>query len=461
MHQKEKTMPSHQPSGSALGVRPYISQTDAFKDGCDSPRAFLECCLEVIAAQEDGVGAFVTLNIEGARAAADASTQRWKSGATLSPIDGMPVGIKDIMETADMATEQGSPLFVGWHGKRDCAAVAALRAAGAVVLGKTVTTEFAASHPSTTRNPWDHARTPGGSSSGSAAAVGIGMIPAALGSQVIGSIIRPASFCGCVGFKPSVGGINRGGSFDHFSQSCTGVLGATLADTWTMARAISLRVGGDPGFAGLSGPLEPPRARKPRRLAFLETAGWPDASEAAKQALADARQRLQAAGIEVVDRTSHDATTAVEKAIARALALSRAINAWEGHWPLNTYAVDMDRSRLSLSAQGRLAEAQAMTQEQYQGLLSERQRIRDVYAALHPACDACMTLSAPGAAPLGLEWTGNPIFTVPTSLLGVPSLSLPVLGDDGLPLGLQVIGFRDQDAELFSAADMILTLFQD
>jgi Asp-tRNA(Asn)/Glu-tRNA(Gln) amidotransferase A subunit family amidase len=222
-----------------------------------------------------------------------------------------------------------------------------------------------------------------------------------------------------------------------------------------------LRVGGDPGFAGLGGPLEPPKARKPRRLALLETAGWPDASEAAKQALADARQRLQAAGIEVVDRASHAATAAVEKAIAGALALSRSINAWEGYWPLNTYAVDMDRSRLSLSAQGRLAEAQAMTQEQYVGLLSERQRIRDIYAALHPACDACMTLSAPGAAPLSLEWTGNPIFTVPTSLLGVPSLSLPVLEDDGLPLGLQVIGFREQDAELFSAADMILTLFQD
>jgi Asp-tRNA(Asn)/Glu-tRNA(Gln) amidotransferase A subunit family amidase len=452
-------MSAKQKSENVLGVRPYISQTGAFKDGSDSPRAFLERCLEVIEAQEDGVGAFVTMNIEGARVAADASTERWKSGSTLSPIDGMPVGIKDIMETADMATEQGSPLFVGWHSKRDCAAVAALRAAGTVVLGKTVTTEFAASHPSTTRNPWDHARTPGGSSSGSAAAVGIGMIPAALGSQVIGSIIRPASFCGCVGFKPSVGGINRGGSFDHFSQSCTGVLGATLADTWAVARAISLRAGGDPGYPGLSGPIELPVARKPHRLALLQTAGWPEASEAAKQALADAHQRLQVAGIDVVDRTSHDAIAAVEKAIAGARQLSMSINAWEGHWPLNTYAADMDRNQLSIRAQGRLTEAQAMTQEQYQGLLSERQRIRDVYAALHATCDACMTLSAPGAAPLGLDWTGNPIFTVPTSLLGVPSLSLPVLEDDGLPLGLQLIGFMDRDADLFSAAGMIISLF--
>jgi Asp-tRNA(Asn)/Glu-tRNA(Gln) amidotransferase A subunit family amidase len=278
---------------------------------------------------------------------------------------------------------------------------------------------------------------------------------------VIGSIIRPASFCGCVGFKPSVGGINRGGSFDHFSQSCTGVLGASLADTWTVARAMSLRAGGDPGYPGLSGPLELPAARQPRRIALLETAGWPEASETAQQALADARKRLQAAGIDVVDRTSHDATAAVEQAIAGARDLSMSINAWEGHWPLNTYAVDMELSGLSTRAQGRLAEGQKMTQEQYQGLLTERQRIRDIYAALRAACDACMTLSAPGAAPVGLDWTGNPIFTVPTSLLGVPSLSLPVFEDDGLPLGLQLIGFADRDADLFSAAGAIITLFQD
>lgn len=454
-------MPSEQKYDKTLGVRSYIAQSSAFKEGGDSPRAFLERCLEVIKAQEDEVGAFVSLNIDAARVAADAATARWRAGTTLSPIDGMPVGIKDIMETADMATQQGSPLFVGWHGKRDCAAVAALRQAGAVVLGKTVTTEFAASHPSTTRNPWDHTRTPGGSSSGSAAAVGSGMLPAALGSQVIGSIIRPASFCGCVGFKPSVGGINRGGSFDHFSQSCTGVLGASLADTWTVARAIALRVGGDPGYVGLSGPLSLPAARQPRRVALLQTAGWPEASEAAKQALADARQRLQAAGIDIVDRTSHGTVAEVETAIAGARQLSMSINAWEGHWPLNTYAVDMDRNALSSSAQSRLATAQKMTQEQYQDLLAERQHIRDGYATLYAVCDACMTLSATGAAPVGLDWTGNPVFTVPTSLLGVPSLSLPLFEDDGLPLGLQLVGFVDRDADLFAVAGSIIALLQD
>ncbi len=195
-------------------ARSYFAAARTFRDGTDTPRAFLERCIATIEALDPQVGAFVATNLPAARAAADAATARWKSRTTLSPIDGMPVGIKDIMETADMVTEQGSPLFAGWRGGRDAAAVAALREAGAVIIGKTVTTEFAATHPRGTRNPWDLERTPGGSSSGSAAAVASGMVPAALGTQVIGSIVRPSSFCGCIGYKPSVGGINRGGSFD-------------------------------------------------------------------------------------------------------------------------------------------------------------------------------------------------------------------------------------------------------
>src|SRR5205814_3887300 len=153
-----------------------------------------------------------------ARAAADRSTERWRGGRSLSGIDGMPLGIKDIIETADMPTEQGSPLFVGCRTGRDAASVAALREAGAIILGKAVTTEFASTEPRGTRNPWDRERTPGGSSRGPAAAVACGMVPAALGTQVVGSILRPAGFCGCVGFKPSVGGINRGGSDDFRRQ---------------------------------------------------------------------------------------------------------------------------------------------------------------------------------------------------------------------------------------------------
>ena len=452
-------MPSDQNPTAGLGRRSYLAATAAFKDGSDTPRDFLERCLEIIEAQEERVGAIVSTNLDGARKAADEAATRWKAGKTLSPIDGMPIGIKDIMETADMPTGQGSGLFTAWEGKRDCAAVAALREAGAVIVAKMVTTEFASSHPSPTRNPWDTARTPGGSSSGSAAAVGIGMLPAALGSQVIGSIIRPSGYCGAYGFKPSVGGINRGGSFDDFSQSCTGVLGASLADTWTVARAMSLRAGGDPGYPGLSGPIELPAASKPKRIAFLETAGWPSATDGAKQALDQAREKLQAADIDVIDRTSSSAVEGVEVVIADAQQLSMNINAWEGHWPLNTYARDMDKSKLSTSAVDRLEKAQKMTQEQYQGLIIQREAIRATYETLTSEADLCMTLSAPGSAPVGLASTGDPIFTVPTSLLGVPSLTLPVLEDEGLPLGLQLIGYVQQDANLFAAAGAIDSLF--
>src|SRR5262245_5175317 len=178
----------------------------------------------------------------------------------------MPVGIKDIIETADMPTEMGSPLFAGWRSQKDAACVAALREAGAVIVGKTVTTEFAASEPRGTRNPWNPAHTPGGSSSGSAAAVASGMVSAGLGTQVLGSTIRPASFCGCIGFKPTVGALNREGSHDYQSQSCTGILAATLADCWQVAYEIAQRVGGDAGTPGLTGPDQAPPPRKPKRL---------------------------------------------------------------------------------------------------------------------------------------------------------------------------------------------------
>src|SRR6266478_576417 len=267
-----------------LSTRPYLSATRRFVDGSDSPREFLERCLAEIAALEPKIGAFVHLNIDAARTAADKAGARWRDGRPRSKIDGMPIGIKDIIETADMPTEQGSPLFVGWRTGRDAASVVALREAGAVILGKVVTTEFAASEPRGTRNPWDPTRTPGGSSSGSAAAVARGMVPAALGTQVVGSIIRPASFCGCVGSKPSVGGINRGGSYDYFSQSCTGVLAASLEDAWLVAVNIAARAGGDPGYPGLQGPPEPPSAQRPCALAVLQTSGWEEAASAARAA---------------------------------------------------------------------------------------------------------------------------------------------------------------------------------
>jgi Asp-tRNA(Asn)/Glu-tRNA(Gln) amidotransferase A subunit family amidase len=441
-----------------LSTKPYLAVTARFASGADTPRDFLEACLAQLAALEPKIGAFVHLNLEGARVTADQATARWREGKPLSPIDGMPMGIKDIIETIDMPTEQGSPLFVGCRTERDAASVVALREAGAVIVGKTVTTEFAATEPRGTRNPHDLRRTPGGSSSGSAAAVASGMLSTALGTQVIGSTIRPGSYCGCIAFKATVGALNRGGSYDGLSQSATGVLAATLEDAWQVAYEIATRAGGDPGYPGLFGPASAPAPVKPRRLAFLETAGWTDASGDAKQAMADALARLKAAGIDVRTRQSDAKVAAVEDAIAPARPLSMRINGWESRWPLNTYR-ERDASKISRVMLARLAEAEAMSLGDYRNDLAQREQARALYAGLAADCDACVSLAAPAAAPLGLESTGNPNCTVHASLLGIPAVSLPVLQEQGLPLGLQVTGFVHGDAATFAAAASIKALF--
>jgi Asp-tRNA(Asn)/Glu-tRNA(Gln) amidotransferase A subunit family amidase len=438
--------------------KPYLSATAKFASGADTPRDFLERCLADIDRLEPKIGAFVHLGINAARIAADQSTARWRAGKPLSKIDGMPVGIKDIIETADLPTENGSPLFAGERTGRDAASVFALREAGAVIVGKTVTTEFAATEPRGTRNPHDLDRTPGGSSSGSAAGVAAGMLSAALGTQVIGSTIRPGSYCGCIAFKSTVGALNRGGSCDGLSQSSTGTLATTLEDAWQVAYEIAQRAGGDPGYPGLYGPATVPAPRKPRRIAFLETGGWSAVTAGGKAEMERALDVLKKAGIEIITRQSNAKVGAVETAIKDARPISMRINAWEFRWPLNTYA-KRDSTKISRVMLDRLAEAEAMTLEEYRAELKKRDEARATYAALADECDLCVTLAAPGAAPKGLGWTGDPNMTVHASLLGIPAISLPVLQDEGLPLGLQLTGFSHGDAQVFAAAGAIKTLF--
>ena len=439
--------------------RSYVSLARQFRAGKTTPRAFLETCLDQITRLDQTIGAFLHLNIEGARHVADDATARWHDGKARSPIDGMPIAIKDIIETVDMPTGQGSPLWKNFMSGRDSASVHALREAGAIVLGKASTTEFAASEPwPGTHNPHDFSRTPGGSSSGSAAAVGAGMVPAALGTQVVGSILRPASYCGCVGFKPTIGAINRSGSYDHLSQSAHGVLAATLADTWAVARAIAERAGGDPGKVGLMGEVNFSRGVKPTCFAVLETGGWSATSEGARQAFDVARQRLAKAGITLRARADDPAIEAVERQIADALPLTRRINEWEGRWPLNTYA-DIDASKLSAHSQERLRNASKMTQHDYAELIERRVAARSTFAKAVSGYDAYVTLAATSAAPVGFSTTGNTAMNAAASLLGVPALALPVLVDEQLPLGLQILGGTERDAALFETASFVLTAF--
>jgi Asp-tRNA(Asn)/Glu-tRNA(Gln) amidotransferase A subunit family amidase len=441
----------YQPQTNRPRRRPFLAATKLFANGEATPRDFLEHCLADLAEWEPNVGAFVNFDIASARAQADASTARWRAGRPASAIDGMPMGIKDIINTKEWPTEMGSPLFTGWRSEMDAACVSALRQAGAVIIGKTVTTEFAAAEPRGTRNPWNLEHTPGGSSSGSAASVACGMVSAALGTQVIGSTMRPATFCGVYGFKPTVNALNRQGCHDYQSQSCTGILAATLEDTWQVAYEIVARVGGDAGTPGLIGPDKAPAPAKPKRLAFLETVGWPIAEPAARETMLETLQRLKGAGVAIATHQDDPKVEAAEKAIADAQPLSIRLNSFETRWFLRG-ARDKDVSKLSKVMQQRLAEAEPLTLADYRADLAERARIRVVYGELAASCDGCITLPAPGPAPAGLLSTGNSAFAIPGSLLGIPALNLPLFEVDGMPLGLQVMGFANEDAKALSVS---------
>jgi Asp-tRNA(Asn)/Glu-tRNA(Gln) amidotransferase A subunit family amidase len=437
-------------------MRPYLAAAQDFASSKQTPVQFLEGSLALLDQWEPRIGAFVCTNLSEARAAAERSTERWRAGKPLSPIDGMPVGIKDIIETVDMPTEMGSPLFAGWRSQKDAASVRALRDAGAVIVGKTVTTEFAASQPRGTRNPWNVAHTPGGSSSGSAASVAAGIVSAALGTQVISSTVRPASYCGCIGFKPTVNALNRQGSHDYQSQSCTGILAASLDDAWQVAYEIVARVGGDAGTPGLQGPSKAPAAKMPPALVMLETAGWDSAATVgAKDSLNECVARLKSAGIDIRSRHNDKTVAALEAELPNVTELSHRINGFEGQWFFRTMR-HRDASKLGLITRERTDKFDHLTLADYRADLKERARIRAIHAELAALCDGCIALAAPGAAPEGLVSTGNPEFGVPSSILGVPSLSLPLFQDGGMPLGLQVIGFFDRDADAFAISSWLM-----
>ncbi len=425
-----------------------------FADGSDTPRAYLERCLETIAAREPEVLAFAALNEAGARTAADAATARHKAGKPLSPIDGMPIGVKDLYETHDMPTQMGCALFKGNHPDRDSALVQALRAAGAVIVGKTVTTELGMSHPGPTRHPFDPKRTPGGSSSGSGAVISARMLPAAIGSQVVGSVVRPASFNANWALKVSQGALNRG-ERQGMSQSTLGVHAGSPEDMWAVAVAIARRAGGDPGAPGLYFTAEaPPPALRPRRLAVLETEGWAVAHPGALAAFDQAVAALTAEGVTVLRRADHPLLELLEQRVAEAMALSRDVVSYETAWSLNNL-MRKDPSGLSDSLKARLKLGNAITLEAYRARLAQREEMRRAQAALAGEVDAFIGLAACGPAPLlgdtggtmlGItHTTGNPAMNTASSALGCPVVTVPVMAVEGMPVALAVTAQPHQD----------------
>jgi len=435
-----------------------------FEAGSDDPRAYLERCLEVVAAEEPVVQAFAYLDEDLARAAADESAARWKAGKPLSAIDGMPVGIKDLLETRDMPTQMNCKAYEGNFPKNDNSLVTALRQAGAVIFGKTVTAELGGSHPGPTTNPFDATRTPGGSSSGSAAAVAAGMMPAAIGSQVGGSIIRPAAYCGNVALKPSQGGIHRG-ERQVTSMSTHGPHAGCIEDMWRVAIEIASRTGGDPGHTGLMGPMTAPEAVKPERLVVLETEGWAKTDDASKTAFAGLMENMERAGITLIRRADNSAVESLEASIADGTHVCGTITAWENRWG-HRNLLNNHPDGASQRIKNTLAQAEAMTPDDYRDLVLRREHARVNYAATAPLADAAVTFACPGPAtpwsgdtpgePLASRPTGDAVFNYPSSMLGAPVVTVPLMGVGGLPVGLQVIGQREQDARVAAIARWLL-----
>ncbi len=441
----------------------YDATTD-FKSGSSTPRVYLERCLETIAAREPLVQAFVVLNTANARVAADASSARWKSGRPLSAIDGMPIAIKDLLETKDMPTEMGCEAFRGNSTLRDNAAVWALREAGAVILGKTVTAELGGSHPGPTTNPFDPACTPGGSSSGTAAAIAAHMVPAGLGTQVGGSVIRPAAYCGNIALKPTQGGINRG-ERQTTSMSTTGVHAGSIEDMWQVAIEIAHRAGGDPGKLGLFGPATPPEAVKPQRLMVIESAGWAVTDAATRGAFEALLESLAKKGMTLIRRRDHPWVEALEQSIADAADIANNITAWENRW-YQAALVERHPHGVSERLKATLRKAISMVPDDYRALLLQRAAAQQCHETVAPLADAIIMLSCPGPAPL---WpgdiagqplaprpTGDSICNTPSSMLHAPCVTLPLLAVDGMPVGIQLMGQQHEDARMTALARWML-----
>jgi Asp-tRNA(Asn)/Glu-tRNA(Gln) amidotransferase A subunit family amidase len=431
----------------------FSKAREKFVSGEDTPRAYLERCIERIESRDGEVHAFVTLGLDKARQAADASTERYRSGKVLSAVDGMPIGVKDIMDTHDLPTQMGNAIYKGWQPQWDAACVHALRSGGAIVVGKTVTTAFASGATNETRNPLDTSRTPGGSSSGSAAAVGAGMVPAALGTQTQGSTLRPAGFCGAFGFKPTHGALTMQGVHPiSFTHDHLGVIAGGLPDLWAVASHIAT-ASGSPGARGLVGAGDLPAPRKPRKLIVMHTQAWETEVDAKTRAAFDGLlSALRKHDIALVARAAHPEFAAVEDAFFGAFIDDCvAITSYEMKWPYEQYFAQHPEL-LEQRHRDRVVQARDITPERYAELLSEKAAMKERTKKAMEGADGVLTLSSSGPAPVGHSHTGSRAYLLFASFLQLPAFSLPLMEADGMPVGAQLIGHAGRDGELCAVA---------
>jgi Asp-tRNA(Asn)/Glu-tRNA(Gln) amidotransferase A subunit family amidase len=398
------------------------------RDGRLRPEALMDAYLDRIASRDPSVRAFAHFNPVQARAAAVSA----RSG----PLQGIPIGVKDVLDTADMPSQYGSPIWSGWQPRADSAAVARARAAGGVLVGKTVTTEFATRKPGPTMNPANPDHTPGGSSSGSAAGVGAGLFPLAYGTQTAGSVIRPAAYCGVAGYKPSYGLISRiGMKIMSDSLDTVGVIARTVADCALFAGAVSGRDLGDPEARPGTAP----------RIGICHSPTWNVAGPETRALLARVTEALSRAGASVRQRELPPGFNALVEAhpVIMNNESARALG-----WELTRHA-----DRISEGLRERLAFGLDQTQAALENAYNVFETTQHAFPDAMDGLDVLVTPSAPGEAPKGLEWTGDPAFNFIWTSLHVPCVTVPAgTGPNGLPLGIQIVGRKGDDRAVLAWA---------
>ena len=408
---------------------------EAIATGRTTCEAVIRACLERIAVREPRVQAWQYLNPEQVIAQARALDRSGRRGALL----GVPFGIKDIIDTCDMPTEYGSPIYKGYQPTADAACVALSRKAGGVLMGKTVTTEFANRHPGKTRNPFDPERTPGGSSSGSAASVADCMVPLAIGTQTTGSTIKPASFCGVFGYRPT-----------HGDLRCAGVKEAagSLDTLGLYARSIEDIALYRDALLGIEPEPIPDDAAVPR-IGFCRTHLWHTVEPATQKLLENAGQRLARAGAKVTD-------VDLPRDFERLNDAQRWISSFEFSRNF-TWEIENHWDKISDTLRnGRLKSGLSCSFDQYRNARSLAERCRQSLTSVFDTCDVLLTTPVVGEAPIGLNSTGDSSLCTIWTTTHVPVLAIPVFkGASGLPIGAQLIANRNDDRRLFAAARWI------
>lgn len=420
---------------------------EALRAGKITSEELVTTCLERIRALDEMVGAWTYLDPAHALQQARDADQWRKEGKPLGPLHGIPVGVKDIFDTRDMPTENGTVLHAGRQPDEDATAVALLRGAGAIIMGKTVTTELAVYSPGKTRNPHDPERTPGGSSSGSAAVVAAFMVPLAIGTQTNGSVIRPAAYCGVCGYKPTHGSISRHGVLPqsrHLDQ--VGVFARTIEDVALIAEPLMAFDEHDPDTRPRARPNliktvaeEPPVTP---RLAFVKTPMWDQADEDTKAAFAELVERLgeNVGEVQLPDIFNHAVEwhrVIMEADLARSFEREYA----DGRDKLSPILLEM------------IERGQKVLAVDYNRAVGQIPLLNRMLDGLFEWHDAILTPATTGEAPLGLGSTGSPIFCTIWTLCGMPAVTLPLMqGSHGMPIGVQLVGPRGGDARLLRTA---------